>query len=72
MTKEFYPVEDLKVEGRTGTWYCIDHTIIGGQVYLLMESEQHGDEADHIVITTEGEEVCEDLSHNIKETADWY
>ena len=63
-------LENIKIEGRTGTWYVIEIIEQDGTTYYLLESEQHGDEADHIVATwNNGEsfldEVNEEKSYEI-------
>jgi len=58
-------IENIKVEGRTGTWYAIDKEVLKGRTFYIMESEQHGDEAEWIVVNTKFEEVNEDLSYHI-------
>ena len=63
-------LENIKIEGRIGTWYEIDHLTHNGVTYVLFESEDFGDEAGAIVIeytddrTRDGEipedcEICE-------------
>lgn len=42
-------LENIKIEGRTGTWYVIDIIKHEGETYYRLESEQHGDEADWII-----------------------
>lgn len=39
-----YELEDIVIEGRTGTWYEIDRRFIKNELYVLFESEQYGDE----------------------------
>lgn len=43
-------LENIKIEGRIGTWYDIDHLTHNGVTYVLFESEKFGDEAEAIVI----------------------
>lgn len=43
-------LENIKIEGRIGTWYEIDHLTHNGVTYVLFESEDFGDEAGAIVI----------------------
>ena len=43
-------LENIKIEGRIGTWYDIDHLTHNGVTYVLLESEDFGDEAGAIVI----------------------
>ena len=40
-----YELENIKIEGRIGTWYEIDRRYINNELYVLFESEQYGDEA---------------------------
>lgn len=68
--QDWNKLEGIKIEGRIGTWYEIDHLDYNGKTYVLFESEQFGDEAGAIVIdyteerTNNGEipkskEICE-------------
>jgi hypothetical protein len=54
----------IKVEGRTGTWYATRAVSYEKETYLELESEQHGDEAEHIIVNlkTMGE-PSEDLGY---------
>lgn len=55
---------NLTIEGRTGTWYAVHVYWYGGSTFLELESEQHGDEAEHIIVNldTMGE-PSEDFSY---------
>jgi hypothetical protein len=63
-------LENIKIEGRIGTWYEIDREDVLSLTYILFESEDFGDEAGHLVVehtkerNSEGEipekyEICE-------------
>ena len=55
---------NLKIKGRTGTWYAVEVYSYGGSTFLELESEQHGDEAEHIIVNMRTmEEPSEDLSY---------
>lgn len=57
-------LEFLKIKGRTGTWYAIDTMQYEGETFLLLESEQHGDEAEHIIVNLKDMgEPSEDLGY---------
>lgn len=43
-------LENIKVEGRIGTWYEIDRLEKDSFVYVLLEHEEYGDEVPGIVI----------------------
>ena len=43
-------LDNIKIEGRIGTWYEIDHLTHNGVTYVLFESEIWGDEAPAVVI----------------------
>lgn len=43
-------LDNIKIEGRVGTWYDIDHLTHNGVTYVLFESEIYGDEAPAVVI----------------------
>lgn len=43
-------LENIKIEGRIGTWYEIDHLTHNGVTYVLFESEIYGGDAPAVVI----------------------
>lgn len=43
-------LDNIKIEGRIGTWYEIDRLTHDGETYVLFESEDFGDETEAIVI----------------------
>ena len=43
-------LENIKIEGRIGTWYEIDRLTHNGITYVLFESEIWGDDAPAVVI----------------------
>lgn len=43
-------LENIKIEGRIGTWYDIDHLTHNGVTYVLFESEIWGGDAEAVVI----------------------
>lgn len=43
-------LDNIKIEGRIGTWYEIDRLTYNGETYVLFESEDFGDEAEAVVI----------------------
>jgi len=59
-------LSNLTIEGRTGTWYAVHVYWYGGSTFLELESEQHGDEAEHIIVNmaTMGE-PSEDLGYHL-------
>jgi len=59
--------DNIVVEGRTGTWYVVDTAEVVGRTFYILESEQHGDEADWIVINANGIEQNEEFSQEIKD-----
>lgn len=71
--KPHMKLENIKIEGRIGTWYEIDHLNHSGKTYVLFESEQYGDEASAIVIDYTDERTKDGeipKSHEICETFD--
>jgi len=59
-------IENLKIKGRAGTWYAVKTHIYGGSTFLQLESEQHGDEAEHIIVNTRTmEEPSKDFSYHL-------
>lgn len=43
-------LDNIKIEGRIGTWYEIDHLTHNGVTYVLFESEIYGGDAPAVVI----------------------
>ena len=41
--------ENVTLEGHTGTWYKVSDTVHNGRKYYLWESEQYGEDANHII-----------------------
>lgn len=62
---------NIVVKGRRGTWYVIDDHMVEGSKYFLLEHEEYGDLADHIVVNARGEEMSEDVAYRIKEIVGW-
>lgn len=57
---------NLKIEKRKGTWYAVRVIQYGGATYLELENEQHGDQAEHIVINIDTlGEPSEDLGYHL-------
>ena len=50
-----------------GTWYAIDETEIGGEKFLLLEHEEHGDMAACVAVNEQGKLVAEDLWNGFDE-----
>jgi hypothetical protein len=48
-------LEGLRFKSYRGTWYSIDRLQISDTTYYLMESEQYGDESQHLVVTLIGD-----------------
>jgi hypothetical protein len=47
-------LENIGIEGRRGLWYCINIVQhLGGPMYIL-EHQEYGDLADHIVVAFNG------------------
>lgn len=45
--------ENIKLDGHRGTFYVIDSKQQDGKEIFLLESEQFGDEANHVVVNSE-------------------
>ena len=41
--------ENIRIEGRVGTWYEIDRRYVNNQLYVLFEHEEFGDETAGVV-----------------------
>ena len=42
--------DNIRVEGYVGTWYVIDEASYKGEILYLLEHNEYGDEAPHLVI----------------------
>jgi hypothetical protein len=51
----------MKIEGHLGTWYILDSKEVTDGQYYLMESEQHGEDAAHIIIDDNGKIIMDDV-----------
>ncbi len=51
----------IHIPGHCGTWHTIDHRVIGGYKFYLMESDIYGDDAACILLDEHGRIVAEDL-----------
>lgn len=51
--------DGIKVAGRHGTWYVVGVGTYEGQEAFLLESEQWGDMAEHLVVDYMGRELAE-------------
>ena len=45
--KEIY--ENIRIEGRVGTWYEIDRMYVNNELYILFEHEEYGDETANVL-----------------------
>lgn len=59
--------EHLTVFGHYGTWYAIDTANVDGRDYYLMEHEEYGDEAEHLIVDKHGELILEDVYNGFDE-----
>ena len=64
---EKYKKENIKVEGRTGTWYEIRREYLESEetTFFVMESEQYGEDTEHIVINKWNIEASEEISYEV-------
>jgi len=44
-----YEFENIRIEGRKGTWYEIDRAYINNELYIFFEHEKYGDETEHLL-----------------------
>lgn len=44
-----YEYENIRIEGRKGTWYEIDRRYIDNELYIFFEHEAYGDEVEHLL-----------------------
>jgi len=59
--------DKIKIKGHYGTWYVIAAKKHKGQDLFLIESEQHGDEAAHLIITKTGHIKLDDVYNGFDE-----
>ena len=62
------PMENITVEGRSGTWYSIRTIRKNGKKIYQMESEQYGDMSSHILIDENNKELVEEYNQDLYET----
>lgn len=73
-----YKNEYIEVNDHRGTWYVIDEVNIGGVDYCLLEHEEYGDEAAHVIVDKYGnlimsgvyngfDDLCEHLEYSIQQ-----
>lgn len=51
----------LSVPGHEGTWYAIDHLDFKDRTLYLMEHEEYGDEAAHIIVDQNGDLIQDEV-----------
>jgi len=59
--KEIAGTEGITVKGHTGTWYVIDAIMSEQKLYFLLESEQHGEDANGLIIDSNNNLILEDV-----------
>ena len=52
-------LENIRIEGRIGTWYEIDHLTHNGVTYVLFESEIYGGDTPAVVIKYTDDRTCD-------------
>lgn len=60
-------ISGLAVKGHSGTWYEIDRKEYLGNTYILLQSEQWGDEANGLLILDDYTLIKEDCFNSIEE-----
>jgi predicted class III extradiol MEMO1 family dioxygenase len=51
--------ENIKIKGRIGTWYLIAESHHNGKKVYLLEHEEYGDEAGHLIVDENLTEIME-------------
>lgn len=64
--KHYKDIENQKIEGHIGTWYGIDEMEFEGETFYLLEHEEYGDEAAHLIVNENMEVVIDDSWNSIK------
>lgn len=68
--------DGIRVKGHTGTWYIID-TMISMYygftgVFHLLESEQYGDAAAHIIIDDDGNLILDEVYNGFDDLREFW
>jgi len=53
----------LAVAGHIGKWHTIDHTVVEGETFFLMEHDTYGDEAASIIVDSKGRLALDEISN---------
>ncbi|MBD7970242.1 hypothetical protein [Paenibacillus gallinarum] len=53
--------EGIKIIGHRGTWYTLESSHYEGERVFLLEHEQYGDEAAHIIVNQDRKIIMENV-----------
>jgi hypothetical protein len=62
--------QGIKIEGHRGTWYVIDTTINNTIKCFLLEHEQYGEDAAHIIVREDGSIIVDDVYNGFGDLPD--
>lgn len=62
--------DNIEIEGHKGTWYVVDSEMINDKPYFLLEHEEYGDEAEHLVVDKTGKCVFEEAYNGFDDFKD--
>lgn len=62
--------DNIEIEGHKGTWYVVDSEIINNKPYFLLEHEEYGDEAVHLIVDKTGKCVFEEAYNGFDDFKD--
>lgn len=63
--------DGIVVKGHTGTWYVADSVTIDNKLYMLLESEQYGEDADWIAVNDEYKLVMSNIRNGADDLIDY-
>jgi len=60
-------VGNITVKGHKGTWYIIGDKVVGHKLYLLLESEQHGEDAPALIVDKDYNLILEEVENGFED-----
>lgn len=60
-------IDGIKIQGYIGTWYTIGTQVTDHSLYLLLEHEEYGDEAEHLIIDHTGNFILDEVYNGFED-----
>lgn len=60
-------IDGIKIQGYIGTWYTIGTQVTDHSLYLLLEHEEYGDEAEHLIIDHTGNFILDGVYNGFED-----